>query len=236
MDGLGKLTVDVAYGGDFYVFVDADELKLELGPHNEAALAATANKIIPAVNAQLKIRHPLRPDINRCYQTLYTSNKTTSGDVKQTIVAPPGGLDRSPCGTGTSARVALLHTRGELGFTLALLHEAAGDGPDVVRPLLTAAVEDLADRPGLQAWAMLGLALPKGADVPLAEHARWLHRLLDGLTTVSDPMFEVFLLGKAAMVLAGIGVPGMPLRMMPIRSWSVMARRNWPRPRWMPAI
>jgi proline racemase len=123
VDGLGKLTVDVAYGGDFYVFVDADELKLELGPHNEAALAATANKIIPAVNAQLKIRHPLRPDINRCYQTLYTSRKTTSGDVKQTIVAPPGGLDRSPCGTGTSARVALLHTRGELGFNRTLKFE-----------------------------------------------------------------------------------------------------------------
>ena len=112
--GVGRLTVDVAYGGDFYVFVDADALGLELGPHNDGPLVAMANRIIPAVNAQLPIRHPLRPEINRCYQTLYTSSRTGTGDYKQTIVAPPGALDRSPCGTGTSARVAVLHTRGKL--------------------------------------------------------------------------------------------------------------------------
>jgi len=114
VEGVGKMTIDVAYGGDFYAFIDADALGLTLGPAHEAPLAAMANRIMPAVNAQLKIQHPQRPDINRCYQTLYTSTKTTAGDVKQTIVAPPGGLDRSPCGTGTSARVALLHTEGKL--------------------------------------------------------------------------------------------------------------------------
>jgi proline racemase len=111
---LGPLTVSIAYGGDFYCFVDADALGLELAPHTDAAMIALANRIIPAVNAQLKIRHPERPDIDRCYQTLLTSAKTTSGDLKQTIVCPPGALDRSPCGTGTSARIALMHTRGEL--------------------------------------------------------------------------------------------------------------------------
>ncbi|MFN0043297.1 MAG: proline racemase family protein [Alphaproteobacteria bacterium] len=113
--GLGNLTVDVAYGGDFYVFVDADALGLELTPSNEAAICAMANRIVPEVGRQLKILHPLRPDIDRCYQTLFTSAKTTTGDVKQTIVAPPGALDRSPCGTGTSARVAQLVTKGKLG-------------------------------------------------------------------------------------------------------------------------
>jgi proline racemase len=77
-------------------------------------LIEIAARIIPAVNQQLSIRHPKRPDINRCYQTLFTSAKVTVGDVRQTILVPPGAIDRSPCGTGTSARVALMHTRGEL--------------------------------------------------------------------------------------------------------------------------
>src|SRR5205823_3468414 len=113
---LGPLTVSIAYGGDFYCFVDADRLNLELAPHTEADMVAAAKRIIPAANRQLAIRHPKRPDINRCYQTLLTSAKTTSGDFKQAIICPPGSLDRSPCGTGTSAQVALMHTRGDLAL------------------------------------------------------------------------------------------------------------------------
>ena len=116
VEGLGEIAVDVAYGGDFYAIVDADPLGLRLLPDNDAALIAAAQRIIPAVNRQLAIRHPERPDINRCYQTLFTSAATTTGDLKQTVVCPPGSLDRSPCGTGTSARVAALHARGELGL------------------------------------------------------------------------------------------------------------------------
>ena len=89
------------------MLVDADALALRLAPDNDAALIAAAQQIIPAVDRQLEIRHPERPDINRCYQTLFTSAATTTGDLKQTIVCPPGSLDRSPCGTGTSARVAV---------------------------------------------------------------------------------------------------------------------------------
>jgi len=79
-------------------------------------MIAAAARIIPALNRQLVVRHPDRPDINRCYQTLFTSSRTTCGDVAQAIICPPGSLDRSPCGTGTSARVALMRTRGELGL------------------------------------------------------------------------------------------------------------------------
>jgi proline racemase len=114
--GLGLLTVSVAYGGDFYCFVDADALGLELAPHTEGKMIDVAEKIISALNGQQVIRHPGRPDINRCYQTLFTSMRTNNGDVAQAIICPPGSLDRSPCGTGTSARVALMRTRGELAL------------------------------------------------------------------------------------------------------------------------
>jgi proline racemase len=123
VEELGGLEVDVAYGGDFYAIVDADPLGLRLAPDNDAALIAAAQRIIPAVNSQLAIRHPERSDISRCYQTLFTSAATTSGDLKQTIVCPPGSLDRSPCGTGTSARVAALHARGELALNRPLRFE-----------------------------------------------------------------------------------------------------------------
>ena len=114
VEGFGKLRLDIAYGGDFYAIVDADPLGLRLAPDNDAALIAAARAIIRAVGEQLDIRHPERPDISRCYQTLFTSAATGTDDFRQTIVCPPGSLDRSPCGTGTSARVAALYTRGDL--------------------------------------------------------------------------------------------------------------------------
>ena len=114
--GFGPLSVDVAFGGDMYAFVDADALGLELRPHNDAALIDAARRVTAAVTAQLETVHPERPDIDECYEVLFTSARAAAGDYKQTIVSPPGALDRSPCGTGTCARVALLYTRGEIGL------------------------------------------------------------------------------------------------------------------------
>ena len=123
VETMGELTIDVAYGGDFYAIVNADLLGIRLAPDNDAEMIGAAGKIIQAVNAQLRIEHPERADINRCYQTLFTSAHTTTGDLKQTIVCPPGSLDRSPCGTGTSARLAALHTRGEIALNQQVLFE-----------------------------------------------------------------------------------------------------------------
>lgn len=97
--------------------------------------------------------------------------------------------------------------RGELCFRLALLHEATGADASQVRGLYTAAIGDLDDSPDLMAWAMMGLAIPTAADVPLCEHRRWLQRVLRTLPRVADPGFAVFLRGKAAMVLVLIGDP-----------------------------
>jgi proline racemase len=114
--GLGEFAVDIAYGGDFYTFVDADALGLDIGPANDAALIAAWSEIRRAVKEQLRIVHPERPDIDTCYQVLFHAVAKRPGEYRQTILCPPGSLDRSPCGTGTSARVALLHTRGEIGL------------------------------------------------------------------------------------------------------------------------
>lgn len=116
VEGFGELIIDVAYGGDMYAFVDADALNLELHLNNDAQLIDAWLKIRKAVGEQLDTQHPEDPVIDRCYQVLFTSEKTTTGDYRQTILVPPGTLDRSPCGTGASARVAQLYSRGEIGL------------------------------------------------------------------------------------------------------------------------
>lgn len=110
--GFDAVTVDVSFGGDFYAIVDADALGIRLSPDNSAEMVDAARRIVSAVNDQLAISHPDLPGVDRCYETLFTSRATSTGDLKQTIVSPPGALDRSPCGTGTCARLASLHTRG----------------------------------------------------------------------------------------------------------------------------
>jgi proline racemase len=113
---IGELVVDVAFGGDFYVIVDADALGIRLTPDNDTQIVTAARQIVACVNEQLTVRHPRRPDVDRCYETLFTTSATSTGDIKHAVVSPPGALDRSPCGTGTSARLASLYVRGLLGL------------------------------------------------------------------------------------------------------------------------
>jgi proline racemase len=121
--GRPDITVDVAYGGCFYAIADADALGLNLGPTNEAAILAEARSLIQALNAQHRIVHPFVKGIERCYQTLFRSIRGVTGDVKQVIVAPPGALDRSPCGTGASAHLAALVAKGAARLGDELLFE-----------------------------------------------------------------------------------------------------------------
>lgn len=97
--------------------------------------------------------------------------------------------------------------RGELALCLALaLHQSGGD-PHLLRQLFTEAVDNLGDRPDLRAWAMVGLAIPVVPGVPLSETKHWIDRVLELLPDVDDRVFEVFLLGKVAMMLASMGDP-----------------------------
>ncbi len=97
--------------------------------------------------------------------------------------------------------------RGELALRIALLHEAIGDDPDLIRRRYLAAVGALAEQPHLEAWAMMGLAIPSDSHVPLVEHEQWLRRTRQRLPLVADPYFRLFLTGKAAMVQVLTGDP-----------------------------
>lgn len=137
------LAIDVAFGGCFYAIVDADDIGLDLAPTNESAIVGAARDIITALNAQHRIVHPDNSTIERCYQTLFRSRRTTVGDVKQVIVAPPGALDRSPCGTGASAHLAMMVARGEKGLGDAVAFEG------LMGTVFTAQVKSAAARGGL---------------------------------------------------------------------------------------
>lgn len=121
--GYGQVPVSVAFGGDFYAIVDGDPLGVQIDHRNSRPLIDLARALIPAVNQQLEIVHPERPDIDRCYETLITTSLGVALGYRHAVVSPPGDMDRSPCGTGTSARLALLYERGEAVVNQAIRFE-----------------------------------------------------------------------------------------------------------------
>jgi len=114
--GHGKVRVDTAFGGDSYVLVDAADVGLEVIPENARQLAELGSVITDAANAQLGFSHPAN-DWNHISFCQFTGplEKTDIGvEGRNTVVIKPAKLDRSPCGTGSSARIAILHAKGEL--------------------------------------------------------------------------------------------------------------------------
>ena len=125
VDGLGTILVDVAYGGAFFAIVDAPSLGFAVEPKEARYLVALGNRITAAAARQLPVRHPENPDIHRVTFTEFAMPFTGPGTVsRNAVVVAPGRIDRSPCGTGTSARLAVLHARGRLGPGQGFIHES----------------------------------------------------------------------------------------------------------------
>ena len=119
VEGLGTLTVDVAYGGDSFVLVDAASLGFEVVPDEALDLARLGARITAAANDQLGFQHPTNDDwqhISFCQFTLPVERWEGQLRGRNTVAIDPGKLDRSPCGTGCSARMAVLQARGEMGI------------------------------------------------------------------------------------------------------------------------
>ena len=117
VEGLGSLKVDTAYGGDSFVIVNAAELGFEIKPDEAKDLAEMGSKITAAANLQLDFNHPTNFDwrhISFCELALPLFDEEGVKVSRNTVVIDPGKLDRSPCGTGCSARMAVLHAKGEL--------------------------------------------------------------------------------------------------------------------------
>lgn len=122
--GIGPLTMDISYGGNFYAMIAAQQLQLKLEPQEQDQLLALAIKIKKAVNEQLAIKHPLQPEICECNYVQFFGPSITGAFRKNAVVYPPVLLDRSPCGTGTSAAVATLYKKGLLALEEPFVHES----------------------------------------------------------------------------------------------------------------
>ena len=124
VQGLGTLTVDTAYGGDSFVLVDANALGFALTADEARDLAETGMRITAAADAQLGFRHPENTDwahISFCEIAAPIRYEDGVAVSRNAVAIRPGKIDRSPCGTGCSARLAVLHARGVLAVGQAMI-------------------------------------------------------------------------------------------------------------------
>ncbi len=115
VEGYGEVSVDLAWGGNFYAILPAKSLRLELEPARASELVQAGLAVMEAVNEQLEFHHPDNPQIDECRHVILTAEMNSPAQSRSAVAIYPGWLDRSPCGTGTSARMAQLVARGLLG-------------------------------------------------------------------------------------------------------------------------
>jgi len=133
---LGPVTVDVAWGGMFFVIADGDRLGVDLSAGNGAEIARVGELIRASTVQQLPVTHPEQPSLTGPTISQLSGQPTVTGADRRNAViistgevdlARPemamGALDRCPCGTGTAAKMAVLHARGELALDTGFVHE-----------------------------------------------------------------------------------------------------------------
>lgn len=118
VDGFGPVTVDIVCTGGFFAMVDAGRLGIPPDIEHKDILVDLGMKIIDAANRQVAVRHPVRPDVNTVDVTEFYDSAVVDGQAcgRGVVVYGESHMDRSPCGTGTAAKLALLHHKGEIGL------------------------------------------------------------------------------------------------------------------------
>jgi proline racemase len=150
VEGLGTMTVDVAYGGMIYVLVDAAALGFNIVPGEASELVDLGERIKRAAAEQIRAVHPENPEIHTVNQTLFAGplrNAEHGLRARNGVIVSPGRLDRSPCGTGTSARMAVMHARGQIGVGEKFVHESIL-GTEFIGEIV--AELDIAGRPAIR--------------------------------------------------------------------------------------
>jgi proline racemase len=123
--GHGTIEVDVAWGGNYYAIVDATTLELDLADPRVGRRILLAETIRDAVNQTIDVRHPVLDGVSGVTHVQFIGRPRRAGATNlSSVVIRPGGADRSPCGTGTSARTAVLVARRRLHMGEPLVHES----------------------------------------------------------------------------------------------------------------
>jgi 4-hydroxyproline epimerase len=155
VDGLGELVFDVAYGGNFYAIVDVQAHFKGLEHYPADRLIAWARELRKAINEKYTFEHPENSTINTCSHVLWTGSVLDSrSTARNAVFYGDKAIDRSPCGTGTSARMAQWYTKGKLKKGDLFIHES------IIGSTFTGTIEEEltfhdkpAIRPGIEGWA-----------------------------------------------------------------------------------
>lgn len=154
---LGSLTVDVSYGGNFYAIVDVQENFKGIEHYTADKLIAWARELRKNINAQYSFVHPDNPTINGCSHILWTGAVLDKNSTaRNAVFYGDKAIDRSPCGTGTSARMAQWYAKGKLKKGDLFIHES------IIGSKFTGTIEEEtmvgdkpAIRPGIEGWARI---------------------------------------------------------------------------------
>ena len=143
----GPVDADIAYGGAFYAFVDATALGLEVVPANLGAFIELGREVKQAIEREHDVAHPLEAELRDVYGVVFVQVEMDGAGRRERNVAifADGEVDRSPCGSGTSARLALLDARGQLARGATLVNAS------VVGTEFEARVVDYAEVAGMRA-------------------------------------------------------------------------------------
>jgi proline racemase len=149
--GYGTVPYSLAFGGNFYAMVDLDAVGLPFDRANQQEILQAGLAIMNAINTTNPPRHPEIEGVDHCHHVEFIAPGSTAEYSRHAMAIYPGWFDRSPCGTGTSARMAELWARGELGlnedfvnesfigstFTGRLIRETTVGGIPAVVPTIT---------------------------------------------------------------------------------------------------
>ncbi|MEZ5910923.1 MAG: 4-hydroxyproline epimerase [Paracoccaceae bacterium] len=125
VDGLGEITVDVAYGGNFYAIVEPQKNFRDIDDHRALDLVGWSPKLRAALNAKYTFTHPEKPEIRGLSHILWTgAPRHQEATARNAVFYGDKAIDRSPCGTGTSARMAHWAAKGRLKEGQDFTHES----------------------------------------------------------------------------------------------------------------
>jgi trans-L-3-hydroxyproline dehydratase len=121
----GRVSADVAFGGAFYALVEASALGVDVLPEHASHLTRLGMEVKRAVERAMDVAHPEEPELHGIYGTIISeAPRTSDGDGRNLTVYAAGAVDRSPCGTGTSAKLACLYADGRIGLDTPYVHES----------------------------------------------------------------------------------------------------------------
>jgi len=122
--GYGNVPYSLAFGGNFYAMVDLDDVGLPFDRANQQEILSAGLAIMEAINTTNPPKHPEIDGLDHCHHVEFIAPGSTAEYSRHAMAIYPGWFDRSPCGTGTSARMAELWARGELALDTDFVNES----------------------------------------------------------------------------------------------------------------